>query len=182
VAGALAVVLAVGGVFAVKRWSMSPPERLIADHFFRPGTLYHVADLQERPGVTTALSRLRAANICDLTYSLATGKSSTPNTQVWLCAEAGGERTRMRLEDDALGPEWRLRPGFAVFSADDGAQYLIAHGKHGHVGADEMEGVVVGAIDAVIAAVPVAMEAERAKQASSAEVDARTRAAQQTFK
>lgn len=184
VAGVVFAALMVVGAGVAPRLFRTPAEQLIADRFFWSQTLYHVADLQARPAVTAALSRLRAANICELKYSILTAKFGDPRFNAQLCEAVGGI-AGVDLED-ALRPREGQATRFAVFLGEDGTQYLIADGKHGKVGADEMEALVVGVVDRAIAALPAAIvEAQgraAASQAADAAGEAARREAQQSFK
>ncbi|WP_437675863.1 hypothetical protein [Sorangium sp. So ce131] len=170
----------------------TPAEQLMADNLYMPNGLYHVADLQGRPGVAAALARLRAANICDLFYRMRTTKMSSDVRKARLCAppaqgaSPSSERAAVGFEERALYPTYPQPPRFGVFSAADGTQYLIADGKNGSVGADEMERVVVTVIDNAIAALPAALAQVRAREESAerarkAAEDGR-RKAQESFK
>lgn len=191
-AAAMVGVMTAGSLFSTRRGPVGPAEELMEDRLYTPNGVYHVADLQARPGVQAALGRLREAKICDLYYQMRTGRMSDNVKRTVLCGMPTDpdlpklERGVVDFEDREMHPTIPPPSRFAVFSGTDGTQYLIADGKNGSVSADEMEKIVVTVIDNAIANLSAATERARKREAEyKASRDAAAEAqrrAQESFK
>ncbi len=174
VVGAMAAggVVAFGLLGAGRGAPHTVAEQLLADNFYSPtGGLYHVADLQARPAVQAVLQRMRSAGYCEFIFKMRTSKTNTNETYLKTCARSLEGRHQWWHDHELGFSEFDLwasgkhRAPFAVLVDAQQQPYLLALGKHGDLGADDVEAMVVGVLDAALARAPAVLEAQRARNA-----------------
>ena len=190
------VLFAAGGYFAFRalrpsRPPMTAAEQLMADNLYRPHELYHVEDLQARPAVAAALTRLRAADVCDLIYLLDVTRMNSDPQRARLCGPVTDDvhvkqEREYNYHSDQLHPYTPKPQGFAVLTDASGVMYLIAAGRYGSRTAEQMEKEIVTVIDNAIKLLPqfiAGKQKHEAEQEQAREADAAARQrAKESFK